>query len=138
MKGALEGGRPKNDLLVSPQHRVFICDWRAQLFFGQESVLVPAKGLVNGTTIFIDGPRDNVEYFHILFDKHEVIATEGALTESFHPADYTLGAIDHDARSELFMLFPDLQGDRDTFGPTGHYVTKMWEAGLLPFYQEAA
>ncbi len=47
-KGALGNTR---DLLVSPQHRMLISGWRAEMLFGQEQVLAPAKALVNDITI---------------------------------------------------------------------------------------
>jgi VCBS repeat-containing protein len=83
--GALAGGAPDRDLLVSPQHRVLVRGWAAELFFGSPELLVPAKALVNGTTITTDVATREVEYFHMLFDQHEIIVTEGAETESFHP-----------------------------------------------------
>ena len=43
--GAFGPGRPSRDTLVSPQHRLVLRDWRAQLCFGSGEVLAPAKAL---------------------------------------------------------------------------------------------
>lgn len=129
--GALGHGRPRRDLLVSPQHRILVSDWRAQLFFGQDEVLVPAKALVDHHAITIERATGPVDYYHILFDTHQVIYTEGAETESFHPADYTLGAIDIRARDELFQLFPELREDLAAYGATIRYVARVREARML-------
>jgi hypothetical protein len=41
-----------------------------------------AKSLTNGDTIY-SRPVDEVEYFHILLDRHEIIFAEGSETESY-------------------------------------------------------
>jgi len=93
-------------LMVSPQHRMLIEGWQAELLFGEPSVLVAAKHLVNGTTITIE-PRNRVNYVHILFDTHEVVMAEGAPSESFFPGDFMLSR-DVALRTEMLALFPDL------------------------------
>ncbi|MBV1903336.1 MAG: Hint domain-containing protein [Marinosulfonomonas sp.] len=99
-----------HDLRVSPQHRVLINDWRAELFFGQDEVLVPAKHLVDGISV-VREKTSSVEYFHLLFDQHELIFSDGAVTESFFPGDQIL-LQDRHVRSELMALMPELiQGD---------------------------
>lgn len=39
------------DLRLSPNHRVYVSNPMAQLYFGTSAALVAAKSLVNGTTI---------------------------------------------------------------------------------------
>jgi Hint domain len=125
--GALGRGRPRRDLRVSPQHRVLLSDWRAQLFFGVDEILVPAKGLVDGQKIRWEQEDSEIEYFHILFDTHQVIYTEGSLTESFHPTGFSLRGVDPEARAELLALFPELDEDDGTYGPAAKYVAKVQE-----------
>jgi Hint domain len=95
-------------LLVSPQHRMLLNDWRAQVYFGEDQVLVAAKAMVNGKTIRQVLPEHGVTYCHLLFDRHEVIVAEGALSESFHPGEMGLGALDEAQRREIEALFPML------------------------------
>lgn len=102
--GALGNSRP---LLVSPQHRMLCDDWRAQMLFGETEVLVAAKHLVNDRTIR-RAPGGLVSYHHILFDRHEIVLAEGAASESFHPGDEALSALDGATRRELLRLFPEL------------------------------
>ena len=104
-EGTIGNRRP---LLVSPQHRVLLSDWRAQVYFGEDQILVPAKALINGTTIRQVMPAEGVTYCHLLFDQHEILVTEGALTESFHPSDDSLSMLTFDQQRELELLFPDL------------------------------
>lgn len=133
---ALGPGRPARDLSVSPQHRMYLRDWRAALMFGAEEVLVPAKSLVNDRDILRDTAAEAVEYFHILFDRHEIIFAEGAPTESFHPGHYTLAELDAPVRAELEALFPDLARD-GAYGVTARQALRPWEARLLAPLTEA-
>lgn len=93
-------------LLVSPQHRMLISGWRAELFFGQAEILVAAKHLVNGHTI-VPFPTPMIDYYHLLFDQHEIVFAEGAQTESFYPGNDIL-ASDRDTFIEVTALFPAL------------------------------
>ncbi|TMV90511.1 Hint domain-containing protein [Thioclava sp. BHET1] len=97
----------KRDLMVSQQHRILLSDWRASLLFGEDEVLAAAKHLINDTTIRLM-PCEEVEYFHLLFDQHQILTSDNCLTESFHPGDIALGALAEDAKSEVLDLFPDL------------------------------
>lgn len=128
--GALGDGKPRRRLQVSPQHRMFLEDWRAELLFGEEQVLVPAKSLVNDSTIRPDTSVKEVEYFHVLFDSHEIIFTEGAPTESFHPGKYALAELDKAVRDELLSLFPHLRSG-DHYGDSARRILRPWEARLL-------
>lgn len=117
-------------LLVSPQHRMLVTGWRAELFFGEDEVLVAAKHLVNGDTIR-QTPVDWIDYHHILFNDHEMIEGEGILSESFHPGTYIMMA-DAGIRAELLALFPDLNPEPGKGGRrTARFVLKGTEARIL-------
>jgi hypothetical protein len=103
-KGALGNDA---DVRVSPQHRVLMTGWRAELYAGDSEVLVPAHRLVNGTTILRD-PQPEVEYVHMLFDRHELVTAAGLVSESFHPGMTGWSTLDGAARAEILALFPSL------------------------------
>ncbi|SDN44951.1 Ca2+-binding protein, RTX toxin-related [Lutimaribacter pacificus] len=126
-KGALNNVR---DLMVSPQHCMFLSGAYAELAFGEHEVLAPAKHLVNDHSVIrVEGGE--VEYFHILFDTHEIVFAEGCPSESFHPGQAGLNALGEAARQEIFALFPQLaDGDFDGFGDSGRMVLKAHEAQL--------
>ncbi len=96
-------------LFVSPNHRMLVTGWKAEMYFGENEVLLPAKNMVNGDTICV-APCDRVTYVHVLLDRHEVIYAEGAATESLHPGDYLLAGAS-DTREEILSLFPELATD---------------------------
>lgn len=127
MAGALGNTRA---MRVSPQHRMLVQGWRAELFFGTEEVLVAAKHLVNGDTIHID-PSDTVEYIHLLFDRHEIIYAEDCPSESFHPGEHIMDS-DQAIRDELLAIFPELARDTDREQwAMARSVLKAHEAALL-------
>ncbi|MEO0939724.1 MAG: cadherin-like domain-containing protein [Pseudomonadota bacterium] len=106
-RGALGGGLPERDMMVSPQHRVLIASEKAALFFEEREVLVAAKHLVGMDGIDVVEASD-VTYIHVMFDQHEVILSDGAWTESFQPGDQSMGSMDAETRAEIFELFPEL------------------------------
>ena len=125
-KGAFGNSR---DLLVSPQHRMLLSGNRAEMLFGVDEVLASAKDLIDGDTIY-GGPSDDVEYFHILFDEHEIIFAEDAPTESFHPGQQALNTTTRRAQAEILEVFPELAADCDN-RPTARMVLKSHEAKAL-------
>ncbi|MFD2741133.1 Hint domain-containing protein [Sulfitobacter aestuarii] len=120
----------RRDLLVSPQHRMMLRGWRAELHFGIVEVLVPAKHLINDSTIRQVDTAE-VEYFHMLFDQHEIVFAEGVESESFHPGAIGMGNVDDLAREEIFALFPQLRADLDSYGGSARGSLKAHEALLL-------
>ncbi len=128
--GALGQDLPKRDLRVSPQHRVYLQDWRAQLLFGENQVLVTAKSLINDFSICVERFKSDVEYFHILFDDHQIMFTEGVATESFHPGAYTMRGLAGPTRQELLTLFPQLSVENG-YGSVARPTLKSWETRVL-------
>ena len=118
------------DSRVSPQHRMVICGWRARVLFGADEVMARAKDLVDGDRIVVS-PVPSIDYWHLLFDGHEVIHADGAATESFFPGEEGLSSIGEESRDEVFRLFPELRSRPTTFGPAVRMSLKRHEARLL-------
>jgi Ca2+-binding RTX toxin-like protein len=106
--GALGNGLPERDMLVSPNHRVLVASDLTQLYFEEREVLAAAKHLVGSAGIHqVD--VTNTTYIHFMFERHEVVLSDGAWTESFQPGDYSLKGIGNSQRNEIFELFPELK-----------------------------
>ena len=74
-KGTLTDNVPHRDLLISPDHCLLIDD-----------VLIPAKLLINETTITQEAFWQPFEYFHIELDRHDAVLAEGMLCETYREA----------------------------------------------------
>jgi hypothetical protein len=62
---------PHRDLVLSPDHSVFVDD-----------VLIPIKHLINGETI-VQEPADTITYYHVELGEHDVLLAEGMPVESY-------------------------------------------------------
>ncbi|SDZ16004.1 Hint domain-containing protein [Nitrosomonas sp. Nm33] len=74
--GAFGPALPARDVFVSQEHAIFF-----------RNHLIPAKSLINGVTVFCDTTVEDIEYFHLLLDRHDVIFSEGLATESYVPCE---------------------------------------------------
>lgn len=122
-KGSLGNDR---DLVVSPQHAILLDDWRAELLFGQDEVLVRAVDLLGHDGVYRK-TGGMVTYYHILFDVHHLVRSEGVWSESLYPGEMTLQTVNEEARDEIIGLFPDLS----TYGPKAAPCLRSFEASLL-------
>lgn len=106
--GALAMGVPARDLTVSPQHRILVRSEIARRMFGEVEILVAAKHLVDLPGIEVARPEAGVTYWHMLFDGHEVVLSDGAWSESLFTGPQAMEAVGPAARREIFALFPQL------------------------------
>ncbi len=106
--GALGAGLPTSDLTVSPQHRVMVQSSVSQRLFGTEQVVVAAKHLIQLPGISVVRDPGAIAYWHLLFDGHELVRSNGAWTESLYTGPQALKSLSPAALSEIFMLFPEL------------------------------
>ncbi|MBB3609283.1 Hint domain-containing protein [Rhizobium sp. BK602] len=70
--GSIAENVPERDLFISPDHCMFL-----------EEALIPAKFLINGTTITQETGLAPFEYYHIELEQHSVVLAEGAQTETY-------------------------------------------------------
>ncbi|WP_342448069.1 Hint domain-containing protein [Parasedimentitalea huanghaiensis] len=104
----------ENDLLVSPDHRLFVYQRSDEIGAGASELLVKARHLINGHTVVVqDGGF--IDYFQILFDRHHIIYAEGIAAESLLVDPVTKPALPPEL---LDQLSPHLtsHGRRDNHG----------------------
>ncbi|WP_065169962.1 Hint domain-containing protein [Paracoccus sp. MKU1] len=107
--GVLGPNTPSSDLLVSPQHRVLVRSKIAMRMFGAMEVLVAAKQLLQIDGVDIAEDLAEIEYFHLLFERHEVVNSNGAASESLYTGAQALKSLGRAAREEILALFPQLR-----------------------------
>ncbi|MCR8724792.1 Hint domain-containing protein [Frigidibacter sp. ROC022] len=125
-------------LRVSPLHRVLMRDGLAEMLFGSAEVLVAARDLVNGSTIRqISGGM--VDYVHILFDRHQIVISNGVETESFLPGPQTSDAYEAEVLREICSIFPEFDPvTGDGYPPAARLSLKAYEARLYSARRSAA
>lgn len=106
--GALGAGLPEYDLIVSPQHRILVRSAIVRRMFGAHEVLVAAKHLCLVPGIEALRPDNGTTYLHLLFDRHELVLSNGSWTESLLTGPQAMQAMSPAARREIMALFPEL------------------------------
>ena len=71
-KGAIADNVPHRDLLLSPDHAVYI-----------DGTLICARQLINGMSIRQDASMTAVHYHHIELASHDILLSDGLMTESY-------------------------------------------------------
>ena len=129
--GALGVDRPDMELLVSPEHRMLINGDVARDLFNTPEVLVAAKDLINGSTITVDLKVREVTYIHLLLPRHEILRANGVETESFHPANAALSALNERDRVRLLAGLPEIEMDAHSYGAYVRRNLSSSEAAIL-------
>jgi hypothetical protein len=122
-RGTLGNG---GDLVVSPHHRIFLYLRERAPGLPTAELLVQAKHLCDGETVFV---REGgyVDYFSLVFDRHEIIYAEGIPAESLMVNEATLTRLPAELAAELRARFPGLshtqhfgtEADRRAIGALG-------------------
>lgn len=118
------------DLLLSPQHRVLLSDWRAEVMLGTHEVLIAAADLVNGSTIWAR-KGGMVDYVSILFDRHEVVFAEDVPCETLYINRPIFHALDAEERREVLALFPNIVEMPQNSASASRMALKSFEATAL-------
>ncbi len=103
--GALGQGLPERDMVVSPNHR-FLTRQTGQ-DEGAER-LTMARDLVGQEGICHD-PVSHVEYWQLVFARHELVLSDGSWSESFRPTPVSLAALDDAGRRSLSVALPGIE-----------------------------
>lgn len=129
-RDAFGPGQPWADIHLSPQHRVLVRGWRAELLMGEAEVLVPVKKLVNDTSIRPCGAGAGIVYIHILFDDHEIVTSDGLLTESYFTGDAAPDGAR--TRAEILRIFPGLDDRTNSMAAARPVISNISAALLAP------
>lgn len=96
-KGALHN---ENDLVLSPDNRIFVWQREDRIGAGRSEVMIKARALVDGAAVF---RREGgfVDYYLLLFEDHQIIFAEGIAAESLLIDPRTGPALPPDVRDRL-------------------------------------
>ncbi|MCV2876753.1 Hint domain-containing protein [Rhodobacteraceae bacterium XHP0102] len=96
------------DLILSPQHRLLVASRVAERIANASEILVPAVKLLGLLGIARAEDFSEVTYFHLLFDRHEIVFSNGVPSESLHLGTQARLAVGQPAWEEITTLFPHL------------------------------
>lgn len=100
----------ESDLIVSQHQRLFIYRQGRRGLGETAEILVKARDLVDDDQVYIRG-GGFVEYFHLVFDRHEIIYAEYIPTESLLINDASLGQLPEELAHEVSQTLPDASQD---------------------------
>jgi hypothetical protein len=86
---------------------------------------------------FVDGryvlqPNcDLVTYVHLMFDRHEIVISEGVPSESLYPGPCAMDSLTAPARREIMKIFPELSAGTQSFGPLAATELRAHEARIM-------
>jgi hypothetical protein len=125
-RDAFADGIPHRDLIVSPDHAIFV-----------DGQLICARQLVNGTTIRQELDWTAVDYYHVELDQHAILLAEGLPAESY--IDTGNSGFFENSGAPL-VLHPDLTDETDyPARAAGSCAPFVWdEATVQPVWQRLA
>jgi Ca2+-binding RTX toxin-like protein len=117
-------------LVVSPQHGLLMSH-------DSDEIMVRAKHLaeMRGGAVRVKNGCRRVTYWHLMFERHEVIFSNGLPSESFFPGPQAMRTLDLGAYGEVTEIFPMLSGvfDKQTARHRyGHTVRSFMRRAELP------
>jgi len=109
------------DLIVSQHHRMFLYQRRRAPGTTTSELLVQARHLVNEDSIFL---REGgfVDYFSLVFDRHEIVYAEGIPAESLMVSEAVLNRLPGSLSAEVKARFPGLSQNQHFGTEAGRQV----------------
>ncbi len=76
-KGTLGYSRPTTEMLMAPDQEGMVRDWRAEVLFGRDAVIIPIERMVDGKYIAQEDELKDHCVFELRFDGEEVFYADG-------------------------------------------------------------
>jgi len=109
---ALGAGLPKRDLIVSPQHRIFVGGHgQLEQHFPQEA-LVPAKALTGLPGIRAMRGKRSITWVHFALQRHHVVRANSVLSESLYLGRMVLNGLRAQDRARLEQIYAPMSPER--------------------------
>lgn len=94
-----------DDLRVSPDHRLFVYQRSDHVGVGRSELLVRARHLVNNDSV-VQEEGGFIDYYQLLFDKHQIIYAEGIAAETLLLDRRTQPAVPQELHTSLTPQLP--------------------------------
>lgn len=109
------------DLIVSQHHRMFLYQRQRSAGLATSELLVQAKHLVDDDRIFV---REGgfVDFFSLVFDRHEIIYAEGVPAESLMVTEAIVSRLPPELAEEVRQMFPGLSQNQHFGTEAGRQV----------------
>ena len=109
------------DLIVSQHHRMFLYQRQRTADLPTSELLVQAKHLADGERIFV---REGgfVDFFSLVFDRHEIIYAEGIPAESLMVTEAIVNRLPPELAEEVRQRFPGLSQNQHFGTEAGRQV----------------
>lgn len=91
-KGCLGSGLPKRDLILSPQHRVWM---------GAAQALVPARALLCLPGVTLARDQAGADLVHVVLKAHDILLAEGLPCESYWPGRVAMAGLGAGCRRQV-------------------------------------
>ncbi|WP_380057701.1 Hint domain-containing protein [Falsihalocynthiibacter sp. SS001] len=101
------------------------------MIVGEDEILAPTKHLMNGNNINIAEDLEEIEYIHLIFDRHELVSSSGMVSESFHLGPIGISTLSRDARAEIGAPFPAYFETNTSAPAIARTVAKAFEAETI-------
>ena len=117
---------PNRDLRIASGHRVLIPGYKLAGREDEQPCLMRVDGVALASdAAFADRSANEVTYYNVVFDQHEVITAEGLPIETFRPSPKALNLLDLAAQQTLKDLFPKLGSRRCAYPSLPHPVARV-------------
>ncbi len=128
--GSLGCNLPDADLTLSKQHRILLSHPDHSLAFDCPDILMPAAYLPREIAT-VKPAKDGVTYYHLLFARHEIVISNGLMSESFQPGIVSINGLSLAARHSFVTRFDASSRDRFFNRPDAAYSVRKFEAPLV-------
>ena len=115
--GSLGANLPREDLIVSPQHRILVGGYDQLETHFEEQAFVPAKALTELPGIRHMMGRSEMTWFHFACDRHEVVRANGCWSESLLLGLMAQQRLTTSERRQLISLLPPAEDPNYMNGP---------------------
>ena len=97
---------PQREIMLAPSHRVLVPGWRLAGVPDTRFCLIEAQEIAKvSDAAYIEKSLEEVTYYNIVFDEHQVFAVNGLPIESFLPSKKVLSGLDAQTSQDISELF---------------------------------